>query len=127
MRPAFEVAEEIDPGCDSVLGSCVATEDRLTLVKELRALAFNAAFDLERISIENAANWLEHEIVKSGNVRSENVMLPGLGGDQPGRPHPWAPCPRYGEHGHVTPKPAEATAPEERHRWYEPQPAKDGT
>lgn len=70
MKPAFEVAEEIDPGCDDVLGSCVVTEDRLTLVKELRAFALkNASFDVERLSIENAANWLEHEIVKSGNVR----------------------------------------------------------
>lgn len=68
LKPAFEVAVEIDPTCDHVLGACVVTEDRLALVKELRTFALGVKIDLERLSIENVANLLEHEIVKSGRT-----------------------------------------------------------
>lgn len=66
LRAAVEVAAELDPSCDRVLGAALVTEDRLAFVKELRAFALSVKIDLERLAIENVANWLEHEIVKRG-------------------------------------------------------------
>jgi hypothetical protein len=61
LRPARDVAEAIDTGCDAVAGAAVVTRDRLELVGLLRVFAHRAS-SLGSKAILFAADELEQEI-----------------------------------------------------------------